>query len=97
MEFAQIVRHGNITIMAINFGRTRNESDRWPCLALDFFGDLHVRFSAANAEPDRPITTIAVISGPNSRVMEIATALRRSSSAELAHLDKRLCSAGSAR
>ena len=34
-----------------------------------------VPISAANAEPDRPMTTMAVINGPSSRVMEIATAL----------------------
>src|SRR5213082_2816970 len=33
------------------------------------------RSGSANAEPDRPMTTMAVISGPSSRVMEIATAL----------------------
>ncbi len=33
-----------------------------------------VPISAANADPDRPITTIAVISGPNSRKIETITA-----------------------
>ncbi len=34
-----------------------------------------VPISAAKAEPERPITTIAVTKGPSSRVMEIATRL----------------------
>ncbi len=34
-----------------------------------------VPISAANADPERPMTMIAVISGPSSRVIEMATAL----------------------
>src|SRR5882672_5508107 len=37
-----------------------------------------VAISAAKADPDRPMTTIAVISGPSSRVTEIATRLATS-------------------
>jgi hypothetical protein len=34
-----------------------------------------VAISAANADPERPITTIAVTRGPSSRDMEMATAV----------------------
>jgi hypothetical protein len=34
-----------------------------------------VPISAAKAEPERPITMMAVINGPSSRVIEMATAL----------------------
>jgi len=66
MELAQIVRHGSITIMAINFGVTRKciGSIAMVSSAFDFFRDLHSADSAANAEPDRPITTMAVNQRP---------------------------------
>jgi len=77
MELAQIVRHGQHHDHGDKFRRNQEmyRIDRHGLKRVDFFRDLHSADSAANAEPDRPITTMAVISGPSSRVMEIATAL----------------------
>ena len=77
MEFAQIVRHGSITIMARNFGVTRKWIGLIAMVSSASISSVTfiVPISAAKAEPERPMTTIAVISGPSSRVIEIATAL----------------------
>ena len=77
IEFAQIVRQGNITIIARNFGVTKNWIGLIAIVSSASISSVTfmVPISAANAEPDRPITTIAVIKGPNSRVIEMATAV----------------------
>ena len=76
MKSAQIVRHGTITSIARNFGATRKATGRRAMVfsASTSSVTFMVPISAANAEPDRPITMMAVISGPNSRTIEMATA-----------------------
>ena len=54
---------------------------------------LIVPISAAKAEPERPITTIAVINGPSSRVIEIATAFATKVMAPNFRSSYALCSA----
>ena len=95
IEFAQIVRHGSITIMAMNFGATRNDTGLIAivCSASISSVTFIVPISAANAEPERPMTTIAVISGPSSRVIEIATAVATRSIAPNLRNSYALCSA----
>src|SRR5215467_1877547 len=95
MEFAQIVRHGSITIMARNFGVTRKSTG---CMAIVSSASISsetfiVPISAANAEPERPITTIAVMSGPSSLVIEMATAFATKVMAPSFRSSYALCSA----
>src|SRR5271165_1138373 len=77
MKLAQMVRHGSMTIMAINFGATRKWTGLMAMVSSASISSLTfmVPSSAATAEPERPITTMAVMSGPSSRDMEMATAL----------------------
>ena len=77
MKSAQHVRHGTISSMARNFGATRNCTGSSAMVSIASISSFTfiVPISAANAEPERPITTTAVISGPSSRVIEMATAL----------------------
>ena len=69
--------HGSMTAIARNFGTTKKAtgSSAMVFSASSSSVTRMVPISAAKAEPDLPITTIAVTSGPNSRVMEIATRL----------------------
>src|ERR1700756_353573 len=66
MALAQVVRHGNITIMARNFGATRNRIGLIAIVSSASISLLTfmVPISAAKAEPERPITTMAVIKFP---------------------------------
>src|SRR6266481_2911783 len=75
MALAQMVKQGNITIMARNFGATRNRIGLMAIVSSASISSLTfiVPISAANAEPERPITMMAVIKGPSSRDMETAT------------------------
>jgi hypothetical protein len=77
MKFAQMVRQGSMTIMARNFGVTKKWMGLTAMVSSASISSVTfiVPISAANADPDRPITTMAVIKGPSSRVIEIATAL----------------------
>ena len=77
IEFAQIVRHGSIIIMATNFGVTRKWIGSIAMVSSASISSVTfmVPISAANADPDLPITTMAVINGPSSLVIEMATAL----------------------
>ena len=77
MKSAQVVRHGIIKIMARNFGATRKRTGSSAMVSSASISSFTfmVPISAANAEPERPITMIAVINGPSSRVIEMATAL----------------------
>ncbi len=75
MKSDQMVRHGIITAIATNFGVTRKATGSRAMVfsASSSSVTRMVPISAANAEPERPITTIAATKGPNSRVMEMAT------------------------
>ncbi len=77
MALAQMVRHGNMTIMARNFGATRKRIGLIAMVSSASISSLTfiVPSSAAKAEPERPITTMAVIKGPSSRDIETATAV----------------------
>ena len=77
MELAQMVRQGNMKTMAMNFGVTRKWTGSMAMVSKASISSetFMVPISAAKAEPERPITTMAVMSGPSSRDMEMATAL----------------------
>ncbi len=77
IKSAQMARQGNITAIARNLGMTRKAigSSAMVSSASNSSVTRMVPISAAKAEPDLPITTIAVIRGPSSRVMEMATRL----------------------
>ncbi len=70
-------RQGIITAIARNFGTTRKATGSRAMVVSASSSSVTrmVPISAAKAEPDLPITTMAVTSGPSSRVMEIATRL----------------------
>jgi hypothetical protein len=76
MKSAQIVRHGIISSMASSFGATRNRTGSSAIVSSASISSFTfmVPSSAAKEEPLRPMTRIAVISGPSSRETEIATA-----------------------
>src|SRR5882672_2498130 len=77
MALAQMVRHGSMTIMAINLGATRKRIGLMAMVSSASSSSVTfmVPISAAKEEPERPMTTMAVMSGPSSRLMEMATAL----------------------
>src|ERR1035438_8195856 len=77
MKSDQTARQGIMTAMARNFGTTRNATGSRAMVSSASSSSVTriVPISAAKAEPDRPMTTIAVISGPSSRVMEMDTRL----------------------
>src|SRR6267143_1632759 len=77
IKFAQIVRQGSITIMARNFGVTRKWIGLIAIVSSASISSVTfmVPISAAKAEPERPITTMAVINGPSSLDIDNATAL----------------------
>ena len=89
MKSAQTVRQGTITSMARNFGATRKAtgSKAMVLRASTSSVTFLVPISAAKADPERPMTTMAVSRGPSSRRMEMATAaghqLHRSQLAQL--------------
>ena len=66
-----------MTIMARNFGVTRKRIGLIAIVSSASISSVTfiVPISAANAEPERPMTTMAVMSGPSSLDMEIATAV----------------------
>src|SRR5258708_39403590 len=76
MVLAQMVRQGNMTAMAINLGATRKRTGLMAMVSRASISSVTfiVPISAANAEPERPITTMAVMRGPRSRDMEMGTA-----------------------
>ena len=92
---AAMVRQGNITIMATYLGTSRNStgSSAIERNASTSSVTTMVPISAENDEPDRPTTTIAVISGPNSRVMLTATRLMTSCMAPSRRISAPPCSA----
>jgi hypothetical protein len=65
-----IVRHGTAIIAAMYFGASTNSTGSTAIVrsASISFVTTIVPISAENADPDRPLTTIAVISGPSFRV-----------------------------
>ena len=75
--WAANAQDGNITIIARNFGVTRKCTGLIAMVSSASISSVTfmVPISAANAEPERPITTMAVIKGPSSRVIETATAV----------------------
>ena len=68
-----MARHGIITAIARNLGTTRKATGSSAIVSSASISSVTriVPISAANAEPDRPITTTAVIRGPSSRVIEM--------------------------
>jgi hypothetical protein len=65
-----------MTSIARNFGVTRKRIGSIAMISSASISSVTfmVPISAANADPDRPMTTMAVIRGPSSRVIEMATA-----------------------
>ena len=72
---ATILRHGTATSAARYFGANTNStgSKAMTLRASISSVTFMVPISAANADPDRPLTAIAVNSGPSSRVKPTAT------------------------
>src|SRR2546423_15137622 len=72
MELAQIVRQGNMMIMAKNLGVTRKRTGLMAMVSKASISSVTfmLPISAAKAEPERPITTMAVTRGPRFRELE---------------------------
>src|SRR5262245_16479907 len=71
------VRHGTAMSAAINLGARTYSTGSIAIVrnaSISLVATI-VPISAENADPDRPLTTIAVTSGPNSRVNPMATIL----------------------
>src|SRR5260370_37266382 len=77
ISVGKMVTQGNIAILARNFGVTRKWIGLIAIVSSASISSVTfmVPISAANAEPERPITTIAVINGPSSLDIDNATAL----------------------
>src|SRR4029450_8527972 len=72
-----IARHGTAIIDAMYFGAITNSTGSTAIVrsASTSLVTTIVAISAENAEPERPLTTMAVTSGPSSRVNPTATML----------------------
>ena len=78
-----VVSIGIISIMAMSFGITRKRSGMNPIVRMASISSetFIVPISAANADPARPVATIATIIGPSSRTTEQPTSPGRNASA----------------
>jgi len=65
-----IVKHGSMMSVARNFGAITNSTGSIAMVRSASISSLTIMLpiSAENADPERPLTAIAVSRGPNSRV-----------------------------